>query len=96
MRRVVVVAALAGALVAGMVAGAVAVLSGSGGGSTPASSSGASGSMATAPVVRTTLTNTVQVGGSIGYQGSYAITARSGMGATYTVLPAVGDVIRED
>jgi peptidoglycan hydrolase-like protein with peptidoglycan-binding domain len=52
--------------------------------------------MATAPVARTTLTNTVQVGGSIGYSGSYAIAARSGMGATYTALPVAGDVIRED
>lgn len=95
-RRIVAVAALAGALVAGIVSGAVAALSDSGGGSTPASSSGGSRSMATAPVVRTTLTNSVQVGGSIGYQGSYAVAARSGMGATYTALPAVGDVIRED
>jgi peptidoglycan hydrolase-like protein with peptidoglycan-binding domain len=95
-QRVVGVAALTGALAAGIVAGAVSVLSHSGGGRTPASSSGDNGSMATAPVVRTTLTNTVQVGGSLAYQGSYAIAARSRMGTTYTALPAVGDVIRED
>ncbi len=95
-RLTVAVAALAGALVAAIVAGAVAVVSDSSDGSRPASSSGAGASMATAPVVRTTLTNTVQVGGSIGYSGSYAIAARSGMGATYTALPAAGDVIRED
>jgi Putative peptidoglycan binding domain len=41
-----------------------------------ASSPGAgSGAVATAPVVRTTLTTTVQVGGSIGHAGSYSVTA---------------------
>ena len=44
----------------------------------PAASSppgGGSGPTGSAPVVRTTLTSTVQVGGSIGYGGSYTITA---------------------
>jgi hypothetical protein len=45
----------------------------------PAASSSPGGSSAagTAPVVRTTLTTTVQDGGSIGYDGSYTITAPS-------------------
>ena len=51
-------------------------------------------SVATA-VVRTTCT-TVQVGGSIGYDGSYTITALGGGGAAYTWLPRSGRVIRQD
>lgn len=94
-RRIVAVAAIAAALVAGAVAGGVAAVSSSGN-SGPASSSAGSGSLATARVVRATLTNTVQVGGSIGYQGSYAIVARSGAGATYTWLPRVGDIIKQN
>ncbi|MHB8450747.1 MAG: peptidoglycan-binding protein [Mycobacteriales bacterium] len=94
-RRVAAIAAVAGALVGGAVAGGVAALSASGTNS-PSSSGGSSGSVATAAVVRTTLSRTVQVGGSIGYDGSYTITARSGVGATYTWLPQVGDVVRQD
>lgn len=52
----------------------------SSGGDGPAASRGG-GSVATAPVVRTTLTNTVQEGGSIGYDGSYTIAAPSGTSA---------------
>jgi len=44
----------------------------------PATATGGSGSVATAQVVRTNLTTTVQVGGSIGYGGSYTITVPSG------------------
>jgi hypothetical protein len=40
-----------------------------------ASPGGAVGAASTASVVRTTLTSTVQVGGAIGYDGSYTITA---------------------
>jgi hypothetical protein len=80
-RRVVVIAALAGALVGGAVAAGVAVASTSGNGDSPASSSGTSSSVATAAVVRTTLTNTVQVGGSIGYDGSFTVDAPSGVSA---------------
>lgn len=43
-----------------------------------ASLSDGAGSVTTANVVRTNLTTTVQVGGSIGYDGSYAIAAPSG------------------
>jgi hypothetical protein len=91
--RVAVIAALAGALVGGLVAGGVAAAANDGGSGT-ASSSGGSGQVATASVVRTDLTNTVQVGGSIGYSGSYAITTLGG-GGVYTSLPQPGQVIRQ-
>jgi hypothetical protein len=94
-RRVAAIAAVTGALVGGAVAGGVAALSASGTSSPAPASGGSSGSAATAAVVRTTLSTTVQVGGSIGYDGSYTITARSGAGATYTWLPQVGDVVRQ-
>ena len=76
-----VVAAVAGALVGGTVAAAVAAVSASGNGDGTGSSSGGGGVVATAAVVRTTLTNTVQVGGSIGFDGSYSIAAPSGASA---------------
>ncbi len=94
-RRVVVIAAIAGALVGGVVAGGVAAAAG-GNDSGTASSSGDGSAVATAPVVRTTLTNTVQVGGSIGYDGSYAIVALRGGGGVYTWLPEPGEVIKQD
>ncbi|MGH3272182.1 MAG: peptidoglycan-binding domain-containing protein, partial [Trebonia sp.] len=93
-RQVVVIAAIAGALVGGAVAGGVAVAA-SGNNST-ASSSGDSSQVATAAVVRTDLSNTVQVGGSIGYDGSYTITALRGGGGVYTWLPEPGAVIKQD
>jgi Putative peptidoglycan binding domain len=79
-RRVVAVAAVAGALVGGAVAGGVAVAT-DGGSHDPASASTGGGSVATAAVVRTTLTNVVQVGGSIGYDGSYTVVIPSGASA---------------
>jgi hypothetical protein len=45
---------------------------------TATASGSAGGGLATAAVVRTTLTNAVQVGGSIGYAGSYTISTPSG------------------
>jgi peptidoglycan hydrolase-like protein with peptidoglycan-binding domain len=75
-RRVVAIAALAGALVGGAVAGVVSAASASGNGNNRSAAGG--GSVATAAVVRTTLTNSVQVGGSIGYDRSYTIAAPSG------------------
>jgi hypothetical protein len=78
-RRVAVIAAVAvlgGAMAAG---GAEAFAGGSRGG---ASSPSSGGSVTTAPVVRTTLVNTVQVGGSIGYGGSYTVAAPSGTSAS--------------
>jgi hypothetical protein len=77
---VVAIAAVAGALVGGAVASGVAEASGSGNHASN-SSSASNASFATAKVVRTNLTTTVQVGGSIGYQGSYAIAAPSGASA---------------
>jgi hypothetical protein len=78
-RRVVAVAAVAGALVGGAVAGTFVAVSTSGGGNLSSTSfSGASAPVATAAVVRTDLTTTVQVGGSIGFGGSYTVTAPSG------------------
>jgi hypothetical protein len=73
-RRVVVIA-VAALAVAGVAAGvAVAASGGRGGGASPAGG----GRVATAAVVRTTLINTVQVGGSIGFDGSYTVAAPSG------------------
>ena len=80
-RRIAAVAALAGALVGGAVAGAVAIASSGGNGNGAAASPSGGISTATAPVVRTTLTTSVQEGGSIGFGGSYTIAAPSGTSA---------------
>jgi Putative peptidoglycan binding domain len=48
--------------------------------------------LSTAPVVRTDLVNTVQVGGSIGYAGSYTVVNQAA-GTAYTELPAPGATI---
>jgi Putative peptidoglycan binding domain len=93
-REVAVVAAIAGALVGGVVAGGVAVAAGRDNNGT-ASSSGDGGQVATAAVMRTNLTNTVQVGGSIGDDGSYTVAALHG-GGVYTWLPEPGAVIKQD
>lgn len=79
-------AALAGALVGGVVAGVVAAVSTSGNGDSPTSLSPGRGSVATAVVVRTNLSNSVQVGGSIGYAGSYTVAAPSGTSAQQVAL----------
>jgi hypothetical protein len=80
---VAAVAAIAGALIGAAVAGGVAAASASGNHDPTASSSGgSSGSVATAAVVRTNLATTVQVGGSIGYAGSYSVIIPSGASAT--------------
>ena len=80
-RRVAAIAAVAGALVGGAVAGGVAVASSGGNHGSQGSPPGSGGSVSTAAVVRTTLSTSVQVGGSIGYEGSYAIGALSGASA---------------
>jgi hypothetical protein len=77
-RRLVVVA-VAVVAVAGVAAG-VAVAAGGAHGSTASPSGG--GRLTTAAVVRTTLINTVQVGGSIGFGGSYTVAAPSGASAS--------------
>jgi hypothetical protein len=94
-RHVVVTAAIAGALVGGLVAGGVAVTASGSNNDAASSASGDSSQVATAPVVRTTLTNTVQVGGSIGYDGFYVVAALRGGGGVYTWLPQPGQVIRQ-
>jgi hypothetical protein len=80
-KRVVAIAAIAGALVGGAVAGAVAVAVATGANHDGAAASGDSNSTTTAAVVRTTLDTSVQVGGSIGFDGSYTIDAPSGTSA---------------
>jgi hypothetical protein len=72
---VIAVIAVAGGAVAGGVAAAT------GGGHASVASPGG-GPVATAPVVRTDLTTTVQEGGSIGYGGSYTIAFPSGTSAS--------------
>jgi hypothetical protein len=94
-RRVIVGVIAAGALAGGVVAGAVAAVAGSGHGNGTSSSSGESSQVATVPVVRTDLSTTVQVGGSIGYDGSYSITALGAAGGVYTWLPEPGEVIKQ-
>lgn len=74
-KRVVIVSLVAGVVVGAAVAGGIAEASG-GHRSDPPSNGGQS--VATATVERTNLSSTVQVGGSIGYQGSYTIDAPSG------------------
>src|SRR5579859_1269545 len=49
--------------------------------------------LGTAPVVRTDLTNTIQVSGSIGYAGAYTVVNQFA-GTAYTALPAPGATIR--
>jgi hypothetical protein len=49
--------------------------------------------LGTAAVVRTDLINTIQVGGSIGYAGSYTVVNQVA-GTAYTALPAPGATIR--
>jgi hypothetical protein len=72
-RRVVILAAVV--LVGGAAGVAVAA---SAKHDSPGSTAGGSGQVSTAPVVRTNLVTTVQVGGSIGYNGSYTVEAPSG------------------
>ncbi|HTX84437.1 MAG TPA: peptidoglycan-binding domain-containing protein [Streptosporangiaceae bacterium] len=74
-RRVTVIAAAVAVVAGGAVAGVAAAASGGRG--TPAAGGGR---VTTVTVVRTDLVNTVQVGGSIGYGGSYTIAAPSGTG----------------
>ena len=58
-----------------------------------APAAGAAVTVASAPVVRADLTNTVQVSGSIGYAGSYVIVNQE-QGTAYTALPGVGATVR--
>jgi Putative peptidoglycan binding domain len=96
--------AAAGTVVAGgAAAGLIVATSGPAAGSGHAASgssgagqaSGAGGGphVATAPVVRTDLTNTVQVSGALRFAGSYTV-ANQMQGTAYTALPTPGQVVR--
>jgi hypothetical protein len=81
--------AVAGVLVAaGAAAGITAALSAPRGAASP----GSGVQVATARVVRTDLTNTIQVGGSLGYAGSFTVVDEL-QGTAYTVLPQPGQVV---
>jgi putative peptidoglycan binding protein/HlyD family secretion protein len=47
----------------------------------------------TVPVVRTDLSNAIQVSGALGYRGSYGVVNETA-GTAYTALPATGTVVR--
>ena len=94
-RQVAAVTVAAGALAGAVVAGALVAMAGSGNSSGTGATSGNSSQVATAPVVRTDLSTTVQAGGSIGYSRSYTITALGGGGGVYTWLPQPGQVIKQ-
>jgi hypothetical protein len=94
-RQVAAITVAAGALAGAVVAGTVAAVADSGNGNTTSSSSGSSSQVSTARVVRTDLSTTVQVGGSIGFNGSYTITVLGGGGGVYTWLPEPGQVIKQ-
>ena len=81
-------AAGAAVLAIGGTAGIAAALSAAPG---PAAASGPR--LATAAVVRTDLTNTVQEAGSLTYAGSFTVVNQV-PGTAYTVLPRPGQVIR--
>jgi len=59
----------------------------------PARPAAAATTTGSAPVVRTSLTNTVQVTGSLSYSGSYTVVNQA-QGTAFTALPAVGTTIR--
>ena len=95
---------MAGGVAAGLIAatsgaGGVASAAGSGhavsgsSGTGQASGAGGGSRVATAPVVRTDLTNTVQVSGALGFAGSYTV-ANQAQGTAYTALPPPGQVVR--
>jgi Putative peptidoglycan binding domain len=88
-RRPGVLAAAGILVVAGAVTGTTAALSAR---RAPAGRGGGV-RVATARVVRTDLTNTVQVGGSLGYAGAFAVVGERA-GTAYTALPQPGQVVR--
>lgn len=79
-KRVVLIAGVAVALVGAAMGGWVGAVSASGNHDGPAPA-GRGTSVPTAAVVRTSLAATVQVGGSIGYDGSYSVAAPAGASA---------------
>ena len=93
--RAALLAAGAVLVAGGVAAGLIVVLPGKQAAAGGQSGSGQSGAVqvATAPVVRTDLVNTVQVGGSLGYAGSFTILDEM-QGTAYTALPQPGQVVR--
>jgi peptidoglycan hydrolase-like protein with peptidoglycan-binding domain len=91
--------AAAGLIVATSGAGGVASAAGPGhaasgsSGTGQASGAGSGSRVATAAVVRTSLANTVQVSGALGFAGSYTV-ANQMQGTAYTALPPPGQVVR--
>jgi hypothetical protein len=59
----------------------------------PGGGGAAAAPVSTATVTRTTITNTVQADGQLGYQGSYTVVNQA-QGTAFTWLPAEGSVIR--
>ena len=86
--RASIIAVIAIAVVAGGTAAVVALTHGS---SPAAASSNSAASLGTAKVVKTDITNVDAVSGTLGYSGSYTITA--GSPGTLTTLPAAGTVL---
>jgi Putative peptidoglycan binding domain len=87
-----VVTAVVAVTAAGVAAAGVAEATGGhGGGGTPA---GSGGRVATAAVVRTTLVNTVPVGGTMGFDGSYTVATPSG--ATPSQVAQAQQTVTED
>ena len=90
-------AATGAVLAGGAAAGLIVATSGVGGEASAAGSGGVrpwgGPRVATAPVVRTDLANTVQVSGALGFAGSLTV-ANQVQGTAYTALPPAGQVVR--
>ena len=87
---------VAGGAAAGLIAATSGPAAGTGHAAPGSSEAGAAGHgprVATAPVVRTDLANTVQVSGALGFAGSYTV-ANQMTGTAYTALPPPGQVVR--
>ncbi len=87
-RRAGMAAVAAVLIVAGAAAGITAALAARRGPASP----GSGIRVATAAVVRTDIVNTIQVGGSLGYAGSFTV-ANQLQGTAYTALPQPGQVV---
>jgi peptidoglycan hydrolase-like protein with peptidoglycan-binding domain len=85
------IAAVAGSTVVAAAAVAVASVGFGGNGASP-STDGTDPTLATSPVTRTTLTQTQQVNGTLGYGTPVRVSGRGG--GTVTWLPALGAVVR--
>lgn len=93
-RRIIAIAAVAGALVGGAVAGGVVALTPGNPAAIRTAGTSNADTLATAAVVRTNLTSSVQLGGSIGYTGSYTVVAPSG--TSFQALAAARQAVTKD